>query len=376
MHSINAIIQEALAQDASDIHLIAGEYPTLRVHGRLLPLESAGQSTPEDTESIVRQIAPERSQLELEEWSTADFGVSYQEKCRFRVAIYKQRNTVAISMRILPFRLMTFDEIGIPDSIKPVLHSPKGLFLATGPTGCGKTTTLATLIDYINENRDCHVVTIEDPIEFYHTAKRSIFTQREVRVDVPSFAEGTVRAMRMDPDVMLVGEMRDLATIRAAITAAETGHLVFSTLHTTGAARTVERIVGVFPVDEQEQIRIQLSGVLICVISQILLPRWNQPGRIAAMEIMVGTIAVQHMIRDKKEHAIFSAIQTGHHFGMQTLDYSLLSLCQKELVDPRDVMRYAGDRTEVVQKLQEMGHTTGEEAILETGSRAGSTPPK
>lgn len=343
--------------------MIPGEYPTLRVHGRLVSLESMGECAPEATESMMREIASERARLELEEFMTADFGMSYQEKCRFRVAIYKQRGTVAISMRILPYRLMTFEEIGIPHSIKSLLHAPKGLFLVTGPTGCGKTTTLATLIDYINENRECHVVTVEDPIEFYHRPKRSIFTQREVREDVPSFAEGTVRAMRMDPDVMLVGEMRDLATIRAAITAAETGHLVFSTLHTTGAARTVERIVGVFPVDEQEQVRIQLSGVLICVISQILLSRWDKPGRIAAMEIMVAVIAVQHMIRDKKEHAIFSAIQTGHHHGMQTLDSSLLSLCQKGMVDARDVLRYAQDRVEVVQKLKAIGQTIPEEVL-------------
>jgi twitching motility protein PilT len=361
--SIHAIIEEALAQDASDIHLIPGEYPTLRVHGRLVPLESAGQIAPESAESMMREITPERSRLELEEFMTADFGMSYQEKCRFRVAVYKQRGTVAINMRILPYRLMTFEEIGIPESIKSLLHVPKGLFLLTGPTGCGKTTTLATLIDYINENRECHVVTIEDPIEFFHRPKRSIFTQREVRVDVPSFAEGTVRAMRMDPDVMLVGEMRDLATIRAAITAAETGHLVFSTLHTTGAARTVERIVGVFPVDEQEQVRIQLSGVLVCVISQILLTRWDKPGRVAAMEIMVAVTAVQHMIRDKKEHSIFSAIQTGHHHGMQTLDSSLLSLCQRGMVDARDVLRYSQDRVEVVQKLKALGQAIPEEVL-------------
>jgi len=348
------LISEALELEASDIHLLVGHPPTLRQHGRLVFMENFPELTPEMLEVLMRSMTPERCQMELEEVQTTDFAFSFEDKCRFRVAICYQRGTLAINMRVLPYKFLTFEQIGVPPTVTELLNSPKGIFLVTGPTGCGKTTTLASMVQWINLNRECHIVTIEDPIEYYFKPKRSIFTQREVRVDVPSFAEGTVRAMRMDPDVMLVGEMRDVATITAAVTAAETGHLVFSTLHTTGADRTVERIVGIFPMEQQEQIRIQLSGTLVAVISQVLIPRKDGKGRMAALEVMVATNAIRHLIRDKKEHSIVSAIQTGHALGMRSMDDSLLNLFRRGLITKEEVLRYAQARAEVSQRLGEV----------------------
>lgn len=345
------LIKDALEMEASDIHLLHGHPPTLRRHGRLVFMDNYTTLTPEDMVILMRSMTPERCQMELEEVQTADFAFSFEDKCRFRVAVCYQRGALAINMRVLPYKFYSFEEIGIPQSLIELLEAPKGIILVTGPTGSGKTTTLATLIQWINANRECHIVTIEDPIEFYYEPNKSIFTQREVRVDVPSFAEGTIRAMRMDPDVMLVGEMRDLATISAAVTAAETGHLVFSTLHTTGADRTVERIVGIFPMEQQDQIRIQLSGTLVAVLSQVLLPRKDGKGRIAAMEIMVATNAIRHLIRDRKEHSILSTIQTGHALGMQTMDDSLVALFRRGMIAKEEALRYAQAKTEVSQRI-------------------------
>jgi twitching motility protein PilT len=345
------LINDALDMDASDIHLLVGHPPTLRQYGRLVYMENYPELTPEMLEMLMRSMSPERCQMELEEVQTTDFAFSFEDKCRFRVAVCYQRGTIAINMRVLPNKFLTFEQIGVPASIIELLHSPKGIFLVTGPTGCGKTTTLASLVQWINHNRECHIVTIEDPIEYYFVPQKCIFTQREVRVDVPSFAEGTIRAMRMDPDVMLVGEMRDMATITAAVTAAETGHLVFSTLHTTGADRTVERIVGIFPVEQQEQIRIQLAGTIVAVISQILLTRKDGKARVAALEVMVATNAIRHLIRDKKEHSIVSAIQTGHALGMRSMDDSLLNLFRRGLIVKEEVIRHAVAKSEVAQRI-------------------------
>jgi twitching motility protein PilT len=270
--SADQLLDICFERDASDIHIVPNEPATLRLHGRLVRLEEYGELSPADTERLFREVAPPRAIHELERVRTADFGYTHP-KARFRVAAYYEKGSIAINFRLIPYRLRSFEEIGLPESVKRLLHLPRGLVLVTGPTGSGKTTTLATMIDYINENRETHIVTVEDPIEYFHSAKKSVISQREVGVDVPSFDEGVIRAMRMDPDVILVGEMRDLKTIQAAITAAETGHLVFATVHTTGAARTVERIVDVFPHEQQEQIRVQLSTNLVAIISQLLLPR-------------------------------------------------------------------------------------------------------
>lgn len=353
------LINEALEMDASDIHLMVGHPPSLRRYSRLVFMDKYPALSAEDMEVLVRSMAPERAMLELEEMMTCDFGFAFEDKCRFRACVAYQRGTLAANLRVLPYRLRTFEEIGLPTSIIPLLESPKGIVLVTGPTGSGKTTTLATMINWININRECHIVTIEDPIEYYYEPLKSIFTQREVRVDVPSFAEGTIRAMRMDPDVMLVGEMRDMSTISAAVTAAETGHLVFSTLHTTGADRTVERIVGVFPVEQQEQIRIQLAGTIVAVISQILLPKKDGAGRIAALEIMVANNAIRHLIRDKKEHSIISAIQTGGAAGMQSMDDALTSLFRRGVISKDEVIRNAQSKSEVLDRLGQIGDTPG-----------------
>ncbi|MHB0912339.1 MAG: type IV pilus twitching motility protein PilT [Armatimonadota bacterium] len=339
--------------DGSDLHLVVGEPPTLRLHGHLHKLEEYGVLGPEQTDAIMREIAPPRALAEVEDEQGADFGFSFENRARFRVSLFMQRGTMALNLRLIPYRLLSFEQIGLDPRVQKLLYAPRGLFLVTGPTGSGKTTTLATMIDYINENRDCHIITIEDPIEYYHSAKKSIITQREVGNDVPSFATGVIKALRQDPDVILVGEMRDLATISAAVTAAETGHLVFSTLHTTGAARTVDRIVDVFPFDQQEQIRTQLSGNLICVLSQLLLPKVEGKGRVAAFETMVATPAIQHLIREKKTHSIVSAIQTGQQWGMNTLDSSLLDRYQRGLIDKQEMLRAADKPEEILEKLGE-----------------------
>lgn len=347
------LLNKVVDLNASDMHMLVGEPPTLRIHGHLHRLEEYGELNAEQTEQFMRDISPPRAQAELEEVQGSDFGYTFGERARFRVSIFMQKGTVAINMRLIPFKLLSFEEIGLDKRLQRLLYAPRGLFLVTGPTGSGKTTTLATMIDYINEHRDCHIITIEDPIEYYHTPKKSIISQREVGNDVPSFAMGVIKALRQDPDVILVGEMRDLATISAAITAAETGHLVFSTLHTTGAARTVDRIVDVFPFDQQEQIRTQLSGNLICVLSQLLLPKKDGNGRVAVFETMIATPAIQHLIREKKTYSIFSAIQTGSQLGMNTLDHSLWDRYQRGLIDKNEMLRAAEKPEELLEKLGE-----------------------
>jgi twitching motility protein PilT len=248
---------------------------------------------------------------------------------------------------------MSLEQIGLPPSIKDLLFRPRGLILVTGPTGSGKTTTLASMVDVINQERDCHIITIEDPIEYYHPHKKSIVTQREIGVDVPDFAEALRRGLRQDPDVMLVGEMRDLETMEAAITAAETGHLVFATLHTTGAARTVDRIVDAFPTDQQEQIRTQLASSILAVISQLLLVRNDAKGRVACFEIMISTPSIQALIRDNKTFRITSDIQTGAKFGMVTLDANLMGLYERGLISYGDLVTKAQDPQSILTKMQE-----------------------
>jgi len=274
----------------------------------------------------MKSITPERIQQEFEETGSGDFGFAYGEQARFRVAILQQRGFASPVLRRIPPNIITFQQIGLPRMAEQICRRPRGIFLVTGPTGSGKTTTLATMINYINENFDRHIITMEDPIEYYHPHKKSILVQREVGVDVPSFSEALRRALRQDPDVMLVGEMRDLATISSAITAAETGHLVFGTLHTSGAASTINRIIDAFPTDQQEQIRVQLANNLIAVLSQTLCPRIDTEGVIAAYEFMYVTPGIQNLIRENKSFRIDSEIQTGKKYGMELLDDNLFRL--------------------------------------------------
>jgi len=302
---------------------------------------------------VIKQVAPQRAQEELEECGGADFAYAFEDLCRFRVSIFQQKGFGSMVMRLIPHRLLTFEQLGLPQIGKEICERPRGLVLVTGPTGSGKTTTLATMIDYINTTLDRHIITVEDPIEYYHPHKKSVVTQREVHVDVGSFSEALKRALRMDPDVVLVGEMRDLETIHAAITAAETGHLVFATLHTTGAARTVDRIIDAFPMEQQEQIRIQLSVSIVAIISQVLMPRNDKEGLIAGYEIMIATPAIQNLIRENKTFRIPSSIQTGRKQGMILLDDFLFDLVLQTRISEEEAMSNAQVPEDLAVKVKE-----------------------
>ena len=350
------LLQATIDEGASDLHIRAYMPPKLRVHGELLPI--ADESLTEaDTLRLVREISTEAQMDEVERNGGTDFAIAHPDGTRFRVSVFKERKRYSAVLRQIPSTLLTMEQIGLPSVVKELLFRPRGLILVTGPTGSGTSTTLASMIDVINQERNVHIVTIEDPIEFYHTSKNSLVTQREIGQDVPSFAEAIRRALRQDPDVILVGEMRDLETIAAAITAAETGHLVFGTLHTTGSAETIDRIVDAFPMNQQPQIRTQLAAGLQAVISQILLPRINANGevngRVAAFEIMTRTDSICSRIRDNKTNMIKSDLQTGAKYGMQTLDSHLTALYQQGLISYEELVTKAQDPDTVISKLNE-----------------------
>ncbi|MDI6447624.1 type IV pilus twitching motility protein PilT [Anaerobaca lacustris] len=323
--NMDRLLQACVSQGASDIHITVGRPPVLRIDGHLRSLETKVLE-PDDTVALMKSITPERCEQELQEEGGTDFGFAFGDAARFRVAVFKQKGNVSIVLRQIPNKILTFEQLGLPKICAALCRRPRGLFLVTGPTGSGKTTTLATMINYINENFDRHIVTVEDPIEYYQPHKKSVINQREVGVDVPSFAEALRRVLRQDPDVILVGELRDLETIEAAVRAAETGHLVFSTVHTTSAAGTINRLIDVFPVNQQAQIRIQLAGNLLAVLSQALCPLATGRGRIAAYEFLVVTPAIANLIRENKTYRIDSSIQTGKKLGMQLLDEHLWNL--------------------------------------------------
>ncbi len=349
------LLQLVVAEGAADLHIRVGVPPVIRLHGILHRVEGPSLK-PEDTEELMRSIVSEDHIQQVRERGGADFGFAFGEVARFRVSVFKERGNFGVVLRQIPTRLLTLEQIGLPPTtIRTLIHKPRGLVLVTGPTGSGKTTTLASMINIINEERDdAHIITSEDPIEYYHKHKKSLVTQREVNVDVPNFAEALRRALRQDPDVVLVGELRDLETMDAAITAAETGHLVFGTLHTTGAAKTIDRIVNAFPSSQQEQIRIQLSTVLQAVISQLLLPRSDKPGRVAVYEIMINTPAIAALIRDNKTFRINSDIQTGAKYGMLTLDSSLLEKYQQGVISREEAINKSQDPQTILAKLQEL----------------------
>lgn len=322
---MDRLLQACVSQGASDIHIVVGRPPVLRIDGRLRSLETKVLE-PDDTAALMKSITPDRNQQELQEEGGTDFGFAFGDAARFRVSIFRQKGNTSLVLRLIPTTILSFEQIGLPKICAALCRRPRGLFLVTGPTGSGKTTTLACMVNYINENLDRHIITIEDPIEYYHSHKKCVMNQREVGIDVPSFGEALRRVLRMDPDVILVGELRDLETIEAAVRAAETGHLVFSTVHTTSAAGTISRIIDVFPVNQQEQIRIQLAGNLIAVLSQALCPLATGKGRVAAYEFMVVTPAIANLIRENKTYRIDSSIQTGRRLGMQLLDEHLWQL--------------------------------------------------
>jgi len=362
--NIDRLLAACVAQGASDIHLTVGRPPVFRVDGRLRSLETKVLE-PEDTMALMKSITPEKNQQEIQEEGGTDFGFTYADKGRFRVSVFRQKGSITIVLRLIPSKILSFDEIGLPKICAALCRRPRGMFLVTGPTGSGKTTTLATMVNYINETLDRHIVTVEEPIEYYHNHKKSIINQREVGVDVPSFAEALRRVLRMDPDVILVGELRDLETIEAAVRAAETGHLLFSTVHTTSAAGTVTRIIDVFPVDQQEQIRIQLSSNLIAVLSQALCPLATGKGRVAAYEFMVVTPAIANLIRENKTYRIDSSIQTGKKLGMQLLDEHLWQLYDVGKITMTEMLDHARQPGPLHDKaMAKFGSAKGKQAEM------------
>ena len=342
------LLRLVVDEGASDLHLSVGAPPAVRLNGRLLKLE-VRPLTPEDTETLARAITSEANLQRVNQDGSVDFGFSFRDADRFRVSVYRERGNLALALRAVPKKMMSLEEIGMPPAVRQLLELPRGLILVTGPTGSGKTTSLASMLDVINATTDHHIITIEDPIEYFHTHQRGIVNQRELGVDVPSFADGLRRALRQDPDVILVGEMRDLETMETAITAAETGHLVFSTLHTTGAARTVDRIVDAFPEGSKEQIRVQLAANLKAVLSQLLLPRIDKPGRIAVFELMINTPSIAALIRDNKTFRITNDILTGSKYGMVSLETSLAQLYLDGIISYEQVMTKAQDPQAAIQ---------------------------
>ena len=349
---MEALLELALESGASDLHLTVGRPPILRLHGALAPID-CDPLEPADTERLLREIATEEHVALLHKEGGADFAYAFRDAARFRVSLLRQKGVYGLVLRLIPSTLLTLEQIGLPPQVRELLDRPRGLILVTGPTGSGKSTTLASMIDIINTERDCHIITVEDPIEYYHPHKKSIVTQREVGHDVPTFKEALRRALRQDPDVILVGELRDLETMEAAISAAETGHLVFATLHTTGAAPTVDRILDAFPPAQQSQIRTQLASSLVAVISQVLMPARDGNGRVAALEIMIATPSIRALIRDNKPFRIASDIQTGSKWGMQTLDAHLLSLWRNGRISRKECLSKAQNPDEMLNLINQ-----------------------
>ncbi len=346
---IDKLLQAAVKQGVSDIHIVCGQPPVFRLHGRMRKLETKTLEA-EDCVSLMKSITPERCQRELQEKGSADFGFAFGDLARFRVSVFKQRSFISMVLRQIPNDKLTPEQLGLSDAVVKLVHRPRGLFLVTGPTGSGKSTTLASLVNMLNETVDHHIITIEDPIEFYHEHKKSTINQREVGVDVPSFSEAIRRALRQDPDVILVGELRDLETIEAAISAAETGHIVFGTLHTNSAQGTVNRIIDAFPGNLQDQVRTQLASSLIGVVAQTLLPKIGG-GRCAAYEVLIVTSGISNLIRENKTFRINSAIQTGAKYGMQLMDDALFGLWAAGKVTVEDVLAKSHMPDELAKRI-------------------------
>ncbi|RKY06843.1 MAG: type IV pili twitching motility protein PilT [Planctomycetota bacterium] len=361
---IDRLLEACIKMGGSDLHLVTGRPPVLRISGRLRSLDTKVLG-PDDTVSLMKSITPEKNQQEIQENGGTDFGFAFGDAGRFRTSVFRQKGNLSLVLRLIPSELLSFETIGLPKICSALCRRPRGLFLVTGPTGSGKTTTLASMINYINENLDRHIITVEEPIEYYHSHKKSIINQREVGIDVPTFSEALRRSLRMDPDVILVGELRDLETMEAAITAAETGHLVFGTLHTTGCQGTINRIIDAFPVSQQEQIRVQLSVNLIAVLSQTLCPVKVGKGRVAAYEFMVVTPAIANLIRENKTYRVESSIQTGKKFGMQLLDDHLWELFASEQITMEEMLDKARQPDALLEKAEKRKSAGGEGGIGE-----------
>ncbi len=351
MPNIRAILEEAKTAGASDVHLTVGIPPKMRVNGKLITMESHGKLLPADTLEVVLDVMSETQKARFEERGEYDMSFSIPDLGRYRVNVYKQRGSVAFAFRLVGTKVPSPEELGVPDSVIDLYQRKRGLVLVTGPTGSGKSTTLAAIIDKINNCRDAHVITLEDPIEYLHQHKMAMVNQREIGLDSDNYANALRAALREDPDVILVGEMRDLETISVAITAAETGHLVLSTLHTIGAASTVDRVIDVFPPHQQQQIRIQLSNVLEAVVSQQLIPTSDEMGRVAAFEVMHANHAVRNLIREGKSHQLTSVMQTNRKLGMITMDEAIQQLYYNGRITREMAIQFAQDPDGMLGKI-------------------------
>ncbi len=360
MPDIDRYLKVQVATEASDLHLSPGEQPVYRVSGSMVGVGEAGAKlSAEETERLLREILPERNAKELEEKADTDFGYEQADLGRFRVNVFRDRLGMGGVFRHIASKILTLEDLGMPPVLAELCELNKGLVLITGPTGCGKTTTVAAMIDRINRSRSDHIITIEDPIEFVHKSERCLIDQREVGVHATSFRRALRAALRQDPDIVMIGEMRDLETTETAITTAETGHLVIGTLHTTTASSSIDRIIGQFPAERQEQIRSMLSQSLAAVISQTLLRRPGGGGRVAALEILIGTPAVANQIREAKTHQLPSAMQVGQRHGMRLLNDDLQRLVREGAADPKDAYYKAVDKPDMANRLRAMGHEVG-----------------
>ena len=351
MVTIEELLQIAKKNDASDLHITVGVPPKMRVNGNLVDMQYP-KLMPDDAKGIIEGILTPRHSETLEEKGEVDFSTSIPNIGRYRINVYKQRGSMSAAIRVVGSQIPSPADLGIPQSVMDVYKKKRGLVLVTGPTGSGKSTTLASIIDLINQKREGHVITLEDPIEYLHTHKKSMVNQREIGTDTHSYASALRAALREDPDVILVGEMRDLETISTAVTAAETGHLVLSTLHTIGAASTVDRIIDVFPPHQQQQIRVQLAMVLECVVSQQLIARDRAHGRVAAFEVMHNTVAIKNLIRENKTYQINSIMQTSKKLGMQMMDDALFDLYISGQISAESALNYAQDSQNMERKLR------------------------
>jgi twitching motility protein PilT len=349
--NLRQLLDEMAERGASDLHVVAGERPKLRIDGEIVNSNIDYALAPKDTLQLAYSVLTENQKKRFEQEDELDFSFGIANLARFRGNCFKQRGCVSMVIRQIPFNILTFDDLGLPPVIAKMAEKPRGLVLVTGPTGSGKSTTLAAMIDKINRERRAHIITVEDPIEFIHKHQLSIVNQREIGTDTKTFASALKYALREDPDVLLIGEMRDLETIQAALTIAETGHLAFATLHTNSAAEAINRIIDVFPSHQQSQVRAQLAFVLEGVITQTLLPKAQGRGRVMAAELLVVTPAIRALIRDDKVHQIYSAMQSGKKFGMQTLNDALYSLYMSRQVAVEECLRVTSDQTEFLRMI-------------------------
>jgi twitching motility protein PilT len=355
VHSIDELLSGMHELGASDLHVAAGAPPLVRVHGELHPLEEAPTFEPDDTQTLLYRILSTEQQKRLEIDRQIDLSYAVSGLARFRVNVFFQRNAVGAAFRLIPYKILTLEELGLPTSLHDMAERPRGLVLVTGPTGSGKSTTLAALIDEINRNRAGHILTIEDPIEFLHRHRRCLVNQREIGSDASGFADALRAALRQDPDVILLGEMRDLETISTALTAAETGHLVFATLHTRGAAGTIDRIIDVFPAEQQAQVRAMLASSLEGIVTQTLLPTSDGQGRVAALEILIPDYAVRNLIRQRKLEQIYSVMQTGTTRGMQTMEQALCDLVLRGTISVDTALDSSSYPDQLVGMLERSG---------------------